>query len=99
MHRHLFGEMGAEDFGEFVVIAVSIPRESVHNIFFLSGEPLAVPLDVAVHKEACVVSSRINLCFGLDVVVSLFSKICFSHSHPLFGCCAVRHGKCAVSFC
>ncbi len=90
MRRHLLREMGAEDFGEFSVTVVPIPRESVRDIIFLSGEPLAVPLDVPIHEAACVVSSYVNSSFGLNVVVSLFGKICFSH--PSFGCCAVRHG-------
>jgi hypothetical protein len=81
--------MGAEDFGEFVFAVVPIARESIRSIVFLPGEPLTVPFDVTVHEEACVVSSHVNSCFGLDVVVSLFGKICFPH--PSFGCCAICH--------
>jgi hypothetical protein len=82
MHHHLFGEMGAKDFGEFVFTAVLILSESTHDIICLSGEPLVVPLEVAIHEEVCVVSSLIDVCFGLDVVVSLFEKFAFP-IHPL----------------
>jgi hypothetical protein len=57
MCRHLFREMGAEDFGEFVVTAVPTLRESIRDIIFLSGESLAVLLDIAFHEEACMVLS------------------------------------------
>jgi hypothetical protein len=62
---HLFGEVRAKDFGEFTFAAVSIPGEGIRNIVFLSGEPLAVPHDVAAHEEVSAVSSHVDTCFGL----------------------------------
>jgi hypothetical protein len=87
MHWHLLGKVRAKDIGKFVFAVVLIPREGIRDIVFLSEEPLAVSLDVVIHEEVCMVSSCIDTCFGLDVIVSLFGKKCFSH--PLFGVLSV----------